>query len=240
WLPVITLALFGLGIAIARRRSTAVLGTGIGLAVGGGALALSLAVGGTAVGIVAGELDLSAAALDVIYSQLVDAMQRTSVVIAVLGLFVALIGWLMGRSSSARTTRTAVHNLNSSARVRLAERGLDTRGFGTWLGRHRVLVRTGIAVLAVLWMLLLRPLSFGDVVLVVVVAFAVAWILELLQRRPEEHVVAEAVEVDVVEVDVIDPLDDVLVVSEAPDVETTDAAAAPAAASASKKKPPRV
>ena len=35
WLPVITLALFGLGILIARRRSTAVLGTGLGFAIGG-------------------------------------------------------------------------------------------------------------------------------------------------------------------------------------------------------------
>ena len=36
WLPFITLALFGLGILIARRRSVAVMGTGIGFAIGGG------------------------------------------------------------------------------------------------------------------------------------------------------------------------------------------------------------
>ena len=34
WLPIITLALFGLGILIARRRSVAVLGVGVGFAIG--------------------------------------------------------------------------------------------------------------------------------------------------------------------------------------------------------------
>ena len=71
WLPVITLALFGLGILLARRRSTAVLGTGVGLAVGSATLAATLSIGATAVGIVAGDLDLSPTALNVIYQQLV-------------------------------------------------------------------------------------------------------------------------------------------------------------------------
>ncbi|WP_439594082.1 hypothetical protein [Microbacterium sp.] len=187
WLPVITLALFGLGILIARRRSTAVLGTGIGLAVGGGTLAITLAIGGAAVGAVAGSLDISASALDVIYAQLVDSMRRTGLVIAVLGVFVALLGWIMGRSRAADSVRGTVRGLNAAARTRLAARGLDTGAFGTWLARYRVLVRTLIAVLAVVWMLSLRPLSFGDVVLVIVVAILVAWALELLQKRTDEQ-----------------------------------------------------
>jgi hypothetical protein len=38
----------------------------------------------------------------------------------------------------------------------------------------------------VLWLFALRPLSVGDVALVLLVAFGAAWILELLQRRPDE------------------------------------------------------
>ena len=223
WLPVITLALFGLGIAIARRRSVAVLGTGLGIAIGAGALAAMLSIGGTAVGIVAGDLDLSPSALDVIYSQLVGSMTQTAVVLSVLGVFVAILGWAMGRSSAAQGARSAVRGMNSSARRQLAGRGLDTGGFGGWLARHRVLVRTIIAVLAVLWLFALRPLSFGDIVLVIVVAFVVAWILELLQRRDEEHAAAEA---DVAEADV----------TEVVVVETADAATTGAAASAPSKK----
>ena len=195
WLPVITLALFGLGILLARRRSTAVLGTGVGLAVGSATLAATLSIGATAVGIVAGDLDLSPTALNVIYQQLVGAMTQTALVLMVLGVLVAVIGWLMGGSRPARGVRTATDDLNTSARSQLAERGLDTGAFGAWLGRHRVLVRTGIAVLAVLWLFAIRPLSLGDIILVLVVALLVGWILELLQRRDDAPVPDAASEI---------------------------------------------
>jgi hypothetical protein len=188
WLPVITLALFGLGILIARRRSTAILGTGIGLALGAATLAVSLSIGDTAVGIVAGDLDLSPSALNAIYQQLIGAMAQTALVIMLLGVLVAVIGWLMGGSRPARSVREATGGLNGSARSQLAERGLDTGAFGAWLGRNRVLVRTLIAVLAVLWLFAMRPLSIGDIVLVLVVALLVGWILELLQRRDDAPV----------------------------------------------------
>lgn len=192
WLPVITLGLFGLGILIARRRSTAILGTGLGLAIGSATLAASLSIGSTAVGIVAGELDLSPTALDVIYAQLVGAMTQTALVTMLLGVLVAVIGWLMGGSRPAVGVRSATGGLNDSARSQLAARGLHTGAFGTWLGRHRVLVRTGIAVLAVLWLFAMRPLSLGDILLVLVVALLVGWILELLQRRDEHAAPPEA------------------------------------------------
>ena len=188
WLPFLTLGLFALGILFARRRSTAILGTGLGLAIGGGALAASLGIGSTTMGIVAGDLDLSPSALDVIYGRLVDGMTQTALVLALLGVFVAVLGWVMGGWGPARGLRRAVSGLNSSARRQLAARGLDTGGFGGWLARQKILVRTLIAVLAVLWLFALRPLSVGDIVLVLVVAFLVAWILELLQRRDGEQV----------------------------------------------------
>lgn len=188
WLPVITLALFGLGILISRRRSTGVLGSGVGIAIGSGALAATLAIGSTAAGIVAGDLDISARALEVIYGQLVGAMSQTAVVLTVFGVLVAVIGWLMGGSRGALGVRSATESLNSSTRTRLAARGLDTGAFGAWLGRHRVFVRVVIAVLAVVWLFGLRPLSFGDVVLVLVVALLVGWVLELLQRRDTDGV----------------------------------------------------
>jgi hypothetical protein len=185
-------------------------------------------------GIVAGDLDLSPSALDVIYDQLVASMTQTAIVLSVLGVFVAVLGWAMGRSAPAEGARSAVRGMNSSARRRLAARGLDTGGFGAWLARYKVLVRTVIAVLAVLWLFGLRPLSFGDLVLVIVVAFAVAWILELLQRRDEEHGDSDLAATDIVGPDV-EPDEDVAA-DDAAAGETTDAATTPAAASASSKK----
>lgn len=186
WLPVITLGLFGLGILIARRRSTAILGTGLGLAIGSATLAASLSIGSAAVGIVARDLDLSPSALEVIYGQLVGAMTQTALVVLLLGVLVAIIGWLLGGSRPAMGVRSATGGLNATARAQLAARGLDTGAFGSWLGRQRVLVRTAIAVIAVLWLFALRPLSVGDIVLVLVTALLVGWILELLQRREGE------------------------------------------------------
>lgn len=187
WLPVIALLLYALGIALARRTSTAVLGAALGLAVGSGALGIALSIGATAVALVAGDLDLPPSALDVIYRRMVDSMTQTAWVLAVLGVFIAVLGWLMGRSRAASGTRAAVHSLNSAARASLAQRGLRTGGFGRWIGAHRVLVRTVIAAAAVVWLFLLRPLGFGEVILVTVVALAVAWALELLQQREDEH-----------------------------------------------------
>ena len=192
WLPVITIALFALGIAIARRRSVAVLGTGLGFVVGGGSLAAVLAVGGTAIGGVAASLGLAPDALSVIYAQLVGNMTQTALVFALLGALIALLGWVMGRSGPAQGFRRTIRGVNASARRQLAARGLNTGVFGIWLGRQRILVRTLVAVLAVIWLFALRPVSLGDVALVLIVSFGAAWILELLQRRPDELNAASA------------------------------------------------
>jgi len=94
--------------------------------------------------------------------------------------------WVLGDWSTARKLRAVVGGLNSSARPGLAQRDLDTGGFGGWLSRCRVFVRAVVVALAVVWLLFLRPLSFGELVVVIVVALLVTWMLEMLQRRPEE------------------------------------------------------
>ena len=143
--------------------------------------------------VAADQLKVSPSALTVIYPTLTDQMQHTALVAAVLGVFIAILGWVLGDWSAARRLRTVVGALNSSARRSLAERGLNTGGFGRWRAGS-VLVRAVVVVLAVVWLLLLRPLSFGDLVLVIVVALLVTWMLELLQRRPEEATTAETTE----------------------------------------------
>jgi hypothetical protein len=246
WLPVITLALFGLGILIARRRSTAVLGTGLGLAIGGATLAATLSIGAAAMSIVAGELGLSPDALDVIYAQLVGSMTQTAVVIALLGVLIAVIGWLMGGSQPARSVRTATGGLNASARAQLAARGFDTGAFGAWLGSYRVLVRTLIAVLSVLWLFSIRPLTLGEIALVLVVALLVGWILELLQRREDDPVVnvsgdteplaaGTAADADTLVIE----SDTVVIDADTVDTEVPVGAPSTAAGTSAKKSPPK-
>ncbi|GAA5211020.1 hypothetical protein [Microbacterium kyungheense] len=207
WLPFVTIGLFVAGILIARRRPVAVLGTGIGLFVGGAALASTFSVGSLIAGNAAAQLDLSVSAVDVIYAALVDDMRRTALVVALLGVLVAVIGWVTGRWKPARRVRGLVGGLNASARTALAARGLDTGRFGSWLGRQRLLVRIVVVVLAVIWLMALRPLSAGDVFLVVIVALVVAWLLELLQKRPDDAARAAASHraTDEVEADAVAP-----------------------------------
>jgi hypothetical protein len=192
WLPFITIGLFVLGILLARRRPVAVLGTGIALFIGGAALASTFSVGTLVVANAATRLDLSASALDVIYGALVDDMHRTALIAALLGVLIAAIGWVSGHWGPAVRLRGIVSGLNAGARASLAARGLDTGRFGVWIGRQRVLVRAIVIVLAVVWLLALRPLSAGDIFLVVIVALVVAWVLELLQKRPDDAARAAA------------------------------------------------
>ena len=250
WLPFITLGLFALGILIARRRSVAVLGTGIGFVVGAGTLAASIGIGTSFVGIIANSLGLSPDALNVIYEQVIGNISQTAVVLTFLGVLIAIVGWLMGRSRPAKGLRSAFDSLNASGRRELATRGLDTGAFGLWLGKQRILVRAIIAVLAVLWLFALRPLSVGDILLVVVVSFAVAWILELLQRRPDELALIAAgvdpdavvVEETVIVVEEDSPTVEIIPADEAPTLDLTsdaDAATEAGAASAKGKSPKR-
>ncbi len=185
WLPVLTIALFAGGILVARRRTVAVIGTGVGLIVGGSTLALSFALGSAATALVASQAALDPTALGVIYGQLTSSMAQSSWAVAGLGLLVALLGWLAGSSASGRRTRQAVSDVNAAARAALAHRGLDTGRTGVLLGRYRVVVRAVLIALGAIWLFALRPLTVGDVVLVLAVTLIVAWILELLQKRED-------------------------------------------------------
>ena len=62
---------------------------------------------------------------------------------------------------------------------------MDTGRVGRWMYAYRVLVRVALAALAILWLLALRPLSIGDVSLVLVVTLLAWWATELAQSEPE-------------------------------------------------------
>ncbi|MDE0545887.1 hypothetical protein [Microbacterium sp. C7(2022)] len=186
WLPIICLALFGLGIALARRRSVAVLGTGVAIAIGAGALALGFNITSAVLGLNAPSLGIPAHTLDTIFFALVGAMRDTAVVLTFLGVVVAVAGWLGGRSQSAARTRALSARLSGSARGALRRSGLNTGAFGDWLYAQRTLVRVAILVLALVLLFALRPLSIGDILLVVILALAVWLIATLLQRSPDD------------------------------------------------------
>lgn len=186
WLPLLSLGLFVVGILVGRRRPTALLGSGLGLLIGGGSLAIGISMGAGLMATVATQAGLEPSALAVIYDQLADGMAHTAAVLAVIGVVLAILAWVRGRSRAAVSLRRSVGSVNSGLRRGLAARAVDTGVFGRWIFTQRVLVRAVIVALAVVWLLALRPLSIGEVVLVLLVALLVWWIAELLQSRPEE------------------------------------------------------
>ncbi|HET8927351.1 MAG TPA: hypothetical protein VFN24_05915 [Microbacterium sp.] len=188
WLPILALALFIGGILLARRRSVAVLGSGIGLAAGAGILAIALTSVGAFLPGMALQLGLAPAALIAVYEQVIDAMLHTAIVLTVVGLIVAVLAWVLGRSRAAQAVRGGVGSINTGLRRSIARRGVDTGAFGAWMYAQRVLVRSILIVLLVVWLLLLRPLGLGDVLLVLLVGLVVWWLCELVQRRPGEPV----------------------------------------------------
>lgn len=181
WLPVIALALFIGGILIARRRSTALLGAGVGLALGSGVLVAVLGAGPTVLGAAAADLQLPIDAVDAIYQQVIGSMRQTAIVGVVLGIVLAVLAWSQGRWRGAVAVRRGSIAVNDAIRDALAARGVDTGSFGRWMDHQRVLVRAVICVLAVVWLWMLRPLTAGEIIGVVAVAVLVWWLAELLR-----------------------------------------------------------
>ncbi|GAA1957497.1 hypothetical protein [Microbacterium aquimaris] len=195
WIPFIALGLAAVGVLVARRRSTALLGVGVAITIGAGLLAVALTSAAAVLSLNAPSLGIPARTLEAIYYTVVGAMRDTATVLTFLGVVVAVAAWLSGRWAPARRVRALAGSLTTSARVGLRRRGLDTGGFGEWMRRQRVLVRMVILVLAVILLFALRPLTFGDIVLVVVLALVVWLIASLLEKDPAEAPVLEQVEV---------------------------------------------
>ena len=185
WLPLIALALFVVGILVARRRSTALLGTGVALAVGGAVLVIVLGTARTSLSLNAPGLGVAPATTDSIFLAVTGAMRDTAIVATVLGIVIAIAAWLGGRWEPAARIRALAASLMGRARTGLRRWGLDTGAFGDWMHRQRLLVRIVILVLAIVLLFALRPLSVGDIVLTVVLALVVWLIAELVQRDPD-------------------------------------------------------
>lgn len=183
WLPFVAVGLFIAGILLARSRPVGVLGTGLGLAFGAGTLAAGLVIGGTVLGLSAANLGVPSGAVDAIYTLVIGAMQQTAVVVTLLGVIIAVFAWFQSRAYAAQRARHAVGGVNDSLRAGIAQRA-DVGRFGEWMYSQRVLVRVALAVLLVVWLFSIRPLTIAEVILVLLVGLLVWWVCELVQKRP--------------------------------------------------------
>lgn len=179
WLPVVTLLLFVGGTVVARRRGVALLGAGLGLALGSAALVVGFSLGDSVIAATTGASGVSVAALAAIYEQVVDTMRQTAIVGTVLGAVVVAVAWLNGRSPAAVAVRSGVSAADETFREALAGRGVSTGRFGVFVDRRRSLVRTVLVAAAVLWLWSIRPLDVAEIVMVLVITTLVWWVCDL-------------------------------------------------------------
>lgn len=184
WLPWVVLALLAGGVLVANRRHRTLLWTGVAFGLAMALLAVSLAVGRVALLAAVPADVLPGSVSGLFYDAATDAMSSTAIAAAVLGLAVAVVGWLAGPFRTPTKLRGLYTGGVDQLRRAAADRGLDTGAVGSWLHRRRALVFGAIALVAAVVVVTNRPPSLA---LIGWTAFwsAVAVIVVTLVERPD-------------------------------------------------------
>jgi hypothetical protein len=190
WLPLIALILLAIGVYVAKDHRRALVGAGLGVAIGMFLLALGLAIFRSVYldAIPTQVLPHDAAA--VLYDTIVRFLRAGLRTILVLGLVVAAGAFLTGGSVTAVRTRQSLAGAIGWLQGGAEHAGLRTGPVGGWVHEHRRALRIGAVVLAslalVFWS---RPT--GKVVIGLALALLVVLaVIEFLARpsRPTAEV----------------------------------------------------
>jgi hypothetical protein len=192
WLPWATLMLLAVGVYLARRRPRAVLWVGLGVVAGMLVLAAALMVGRAVV--VGGVPEQGVAAAAAGYDILVRFVYAALRTLAMLGLVVALGGYLAGRSAGAVQIRSALGRMFTGLGRGRVGRALRSGPVGPWVYAYRGLLRGTAVGLAVLVFVLLDRPSGVDVLFVALGLVLALAVIEFVGQEPEPptHGVATA------------------------------------------------
>lgn len=201
WLPWIVLGLVVVGILLARNRSRALFWTSAAFAVAFLLLSAGMGIGRTFfIGAVSPSI-MTAAAAQSLFDEVTSLLSSTIVALALVGVLVAVWAWLAGSSRSAVAIRGVLNSGFAAARGTWERRGLSTGRFGLAVDRfHGAILIVGMA-LALLILIVTRPVSFGSVFGVTVGLVAFLILIELL-RRPQP-VASESDATDAVAADAV-------------------------------------
>jgi hypothetical protein len=186
WLPVIALILLAIGVYVAKDHRRALIGAGLGVAVGMLLLALGLAVFRSVYLDAVPPQVLPHDAAAVLYDTIVRFLRAGLRTVLVLGLVVAAGAFLTGQSVTAVRTRQSLAGAIGWLRGGAEHAGLRTGPVGTWVYANKRALR--IAAVAVAGLALVfwgRPT--GKVVIGLALALlAVLAIIEFLGRPPPQ------------------------------------------------------
>jgi len=148
WLPWVSLALLASGVLAGRSRSRALVVAGLSLAGAMLVLGVGVAVGRTvyAESLPAGVQRPDVAVL--VYDQVVATLRVGLRAVALLGIVVAVVAFVAGRTATARALRASWGHAAAAVRRAGERRGVPTGPVGQWLDEQRGFVRLVVAACA--------------------------------------------------------------------------------------------
>jgi hypothetical protein len=189
WLPVLALVLLGLGVYVAKDHRRALVGAGLGVAIGMVVLALGLAVFRSIYLDAVPAAVLPHDAAGVLYDTIVRFLRLGVRTIFVLALVVAAGAFLSGSSVTAVRARQGLAGAIGWLRGSAERAGLRTGPVGTWVGANKRALRIAAVTLAAL-VLVFWGRPTGKVVLGLTLALLVVLAIIEFLARPA-HDVAE-------------------------------------------------
>jgi hypothetical protein len=181
------LALLGLAVWLARDRPRTLMISGFVLALAAVILGAGINVGrGVYTAAAVGQVARPDAAV-VVYDQVVSGLRLATRTTLALGLVVALVGLIAGRSAAAGGLRAAMAKAGDAAGRNGVLARVQQGPVGGWLARHRTVVRAGVGVLAGLALVLADRLTTGLILWVAGVAAVVLVVVQVLSAPPEDE-----------------------------------------------------
>jgi hypothetical protein len=185
-LPILTLGLLGLGVAVARRHRRALIGAGLGFAASmvmlGAALTIARSIYLNSVPPTVLPSDAAAAAFDI----LVRFIRTTLRTLLVVGLVVAAGAFFTGPSAAAVGVRRWFTSGLGGIRRSGEAAGLHTGPVGRWTYTYRRALRIGAVALAVLVFIFWSRPTATVVVVIAVVLLVVLGLIQLIGRPPAQ------------------------------------------------------
>ncbi|WP_243399894.1 hypothetical protein [Arthrobacter glacialis] len=182
WLPWIALLFLGAGVAVARRKSLALVWAAVALGLGMVVVVAGIAIGRIVfIGSVSPSLIPSGMART-IFDAVTTAMSSTGLAVLLLAIVVAITAWAAGPFPVASRLRSFFQAGTTRLRQTAEQHGITTGRTGHWFYAQRTLIRAAIAVIAAAVVLFVRPLTTGLIVWTLVISVVVLAIVELVQR----------------------------------------------------------
>jgi hypothetical protein len=182
WLIWVALGLLAAGVLLARHATRALVVAGLSLAGAMLLLGAALTVGRSVyVTALPPEVQRPDAAV-VVYDQVVSLLRITLRSALVLGLVVALVAFVAGRSTAARALRASWTRGAAALRGAGERRGVTSGPVGVWFAEQRTLVRVVVAGGAALALVLAGHLTPAYVLTVALVAVVLLAVVALVAR----------------------------------------------------------